>query len=55
MTSGSRAIAVFTHQGGTYAPWENHLPFWPAFNRWSSPGWSFYNVGPARPGRWTPR
>ena len=38
--------AVFTHQGGTYAPWERHLPFWPAFNRWSSPGWSFYGVGP---------
>ena len=27
--------SVFTHQGGTYAPWEKHLPFWPAFNRWS--------------------
>ena len=38
--------AVFTHQGGTYAPWERHLPFRPAFNRWSSPGWSFYGLGP---------
>ncbi len=38
--------AVFTHQGGNYAPWEEHLPFWPAFNRWSTPGWSFYNNGP---------
>jgi len=42
--------AVFTHQGGTYAPWEKHLPFWPAFNRWSSPGWSFYNGGPREAG-----
>ncbi|HSA09308.1 MAG TPA: hypothetical protein P5205_02960 [Candidatus Paceibacterota bacterium] len=38
--------AIFTHQGGTYDPWEKHLPFWPAFNRWSSPGWSFYHGGP---------
>jgi hypothetical protein len=38
--------ALFTHQGGTYAPWERHLPFWPAFNRWSLPGWSFYHGGP---------
>jgi hypothetical protein len=38
--------SLFTHQGGTYAPWDKHLPFSPAFNRWSSPGWSFYNLGP---------
>lgn len=37
---------LFTHQGGTYDPWEEHLPFWPAFNRWSLPGWSFYHGGP---------
>jgi hypothetical protein len=37
---------VFTHQGGTYAPWDKHLPFWPAFNEWSVPGWSFYHGGP---------
>jgi len=42
--------SVFTHQGGNYAPWDKHLPFWPAFNRWSSPGWSFYNVGPREAG-----
>jgi hypothetical protein len=42
--------AVFTHQGGTYAPWDKHLPFGPAFNRWSSPGWSFYHVGPREAG-----
>jgi hypothetical protein len=41
--------SVFTHQGGTYAPWEKHLPFWPAFNDWSSPGWSFYGCGPGEP------
>ena len=48
---GLLSDCVFTHQAGTYAPWEKHLPFWPAFNRWSSPGWSFYNGGPreARP------
>ncbi len=38
--------AAFTHQGGTYPPWDKHLPFWPAFNDWSSPGWSFYHEGP---------
>ena len=38
--------ALFTHQGGTYAPWDKHLPFWPAFNDWASPGWSFYHGGP---------
>lgn len=38
--------ALFTHQGGTYDPWDKHLPFWPAFNRWSLPGWSFYHGGP---------
>ena len=47
---GCRAKSVFTHQGGNYAPWEKHLPFWPAFNRWSSPGWSFYNGGPREAG-----
>ena len=42
--------SVFTHQGGNYAPWDKHLPFWPAFNRWSSPGWSFYHGGPREAG-----
>ncbi len=42
--------ALFTHQGGTYAPWDKHLPCWPAFNRWSSPGWSVYNAGPREAG-----
>jgi hypothetical protein len=41
---------IFTHQGGTYAPWEKHLPYWPAFNDWSSPGWSFYHGGPGEAG-----
>jgi hypothetical protein len=27
-----------------------HLPFWPAFNDWSSPGWSFYRGGPREAG-----
>ena len=42
--------SVFTHQGGNYDPWDQHLPFWPALNRWSSPGWSFYNAGPREAG-----
>ncbi len=42
--------SVFTHQGGTYPPWEKHLPFWPAFNDCSSPGWSFYQGGPDEAG-----
>lgn len=41
---------IFTHQGGTYAPWDVHIPFWPALNRWSRPGWSFYGVDPATAG-----
>jgi len=40
---------LFTHQGGTYHPWEKHLPFWPAINEWSTPGWSFYGVDPRTP------
>jgi hypothetical protein len=41
---------VFTHQGGVYAPWDKHLPFWPAVNEWSIPGWSFYAADPADAG-----
>ncbi|HOE65713.1 MAG TPA: hypothetical protein PLO62_04235 [Candidatus Hydrogenedentes bacterium] len=38
---------IFTHQGGNCPPYEEHLPFWPAFNRYSLPGWSFYWGDPA--------
>ncbi len=38
---------IFTHQGGTYAPWYNHLSFKPAMNDYSIPGWSFYSHDPA--------
>ncbi|MBI4556061.1 MAG: hypothetical protein HY706_00630 [Candidatus Hydrogenedentes bacterium] len=41
---------IFTHQGGTFAPWDQHLPFTAAFNEWSIPGWSFYALDPARAG-----
>lgn len=41
---------VFTHQGGTYAPWEEHLSFRPAINAYSVPGWSFYSHDPAECG-----
>lgn len=37
---------IFTHQGGTYAPWEKHLSFRPAINDYSIPGWSFYSHDP---------
>ncbi len=38
---------IFTHQGGTYAPWDGHLSFNPAMNAYSIPGWSFYSHDPA--------
>lgn len=41
---------VFTHQGGACPPWDNQLPFWPALNEWSCPGWSFYWGAPAEAG-----
>ncbi len=47
--SGLPPELVFTHQGGNYEPWEKHLPFWPAINRWSTPGWSFYGLDPRTP------
>ena len=37
---------VFTHQGGTFAPWDKNLPWWPAINKFSLPGYSFYGVDP---------
>ena len=47
---GLPADLVFTHQGGVGAPWEQHLPFRAAFNRYSTPGWSFYGVAPDEAG-----
>jgi hypothetical protein len=44
--SGLPPELVFTHQGATGEPWDQHLPFWPAFNKFSTPGWSFYGVDP---------
>ncbi len=38
---------IFTHQGGTYAPWDKHLGFSPAINEYSIPGWSFYSHDPS--------
>jgi hypothetical protein len=37
---------IFTHEGGTYAPWDRHLSFSPAINDDSIPGWSFYSHDP---------
>ncbi len=47
---GVPSEAVFTHQGGNANPWDKHLAFWPAFNAWSNPGWSFYNLDPKAAG-----
>lgn len=41
---------IFTHQGGTFAPWDQHLNFKPAINEFSIPGWSFYSHDPADSG-----
>jgi hypothetical protein len=44
--AGLHRDRVYTHQGGTYRPWEKHMPFWPALNPHAAPGWSFYGVDP---------
>lgn len=44
---GVPASLLFTHQGGTYEPWDRHLSFKPAMVEDSIPGWSFYSHGPA--------
>ncbi len=41
---------IFTHQGCTYDPWDEHLSFQPAMNDYSIPGWSFYTHDPAESG-----
>jgi hypothetical protein len=46
--AGLPAPLIYTHQGGTYAPWEKHLPFAPAFQEYANPGWSLYGVDPSR-------
>ncbi|UCG15322.1 MAG: hypothetical protein JSV19_08480 [Phycisphaerales bacterium] len=43
---GVPAHLIFTHQGGTYAPWDKHLSFKAAINEFSIPGWSFYSHDP---------
>lgn len=41
---------LFTHQGGTFAPWDKHLSFSAAANNHSLPGWSLYSTNPAEAG-----
>lgn len=41
---------IYTHQGGTFKPWDKHLSFSAAANNYSRPGWSFYNTDPATAG-----
>ncbi|SHE65493.1 hypothetical protein SAMN05444349_104139 [Bacteroides faecichinchillae] len=41
---------LFTHIGGNYAPFDKHLKFWPAINRYATPGWSFYSMDPSSAG-----
>jgi len=36
---------LFTHQGA-FAPWDQHVPFDPAINGYSIPGYSFYQADP---------
>jgi hypothetical protein len=40
--------SVYTHQGGTYDPWDKNLPWSPAINAHSLPGYSLYGVDPAQ-------
>ena len=37
---------TYTHQGGTYAPWDKHIPFSAACNDYATPGYSFYFTDP---------
>ncbi len=37
---------LFTHMGGNYEPFPEHLKFWPAMNPYATPGWSFYSINP---------
>jgi hypothetical protein len=41
---------IYTHQGGTYSPWEKHLSFQPGSNNHSLPSYSFYTTNPANAG-----
>jgi hypothetical protein len=41
---------IYTHQGGTFAPWEKHLSFSAGVNDYSNPGWSFYSTDPNNAG-----
>jgi hypothetical protein len=43
---GLPANLIYTHQGGTFAPWDKHLSFAAASNAYSLPGWSFYGIDP---------
>lgn len=37
---------IYTHQGGTFFPWEKHLSFAAGSNDFSLPGWSLYSTNP---------
>lgn len=41
---------IFTHQGGTYSPWEKHLSFSAGSNDYSLPGYSLYSTNPSTAG-----
>ncbi|MBC7614970.1 MAG: hypothetical protein H7202_02775, partial [Pedobacter sp.] len=41
---------IFTHQGGTYSPWEKHLSFSSGSNNHSLPGYSLYSTNPSTAG-----
>lgn len=44
--AGLPGTVLYTHQGGTFAPWEKNLSFAPAFTEDAAPGWSLYGVDP---------
>ncbi|MEJ7911804.1 MAG: hypothetical protein WKF70_01520 [Chitinophagaceae bacterium] len=44
---GLSKSVIYTHQGGTFAPWQEHLSFAAASNGHSLPGWSLYTTDPS--------
>jgi hypothetical protein len=53
MTANNLGLAkniIYTHQGGTYSPWQKHLSFRAASNAYSLPGYSFYSTNPRMAG-----
>jgi len=41
---------IYSHSGGNYPPFDQHIPYGAAFNEWATPAWSFYFRGPQESG-----